>query len=162
MSEKGTLVSSKKRRHLAAATGAEGLEADSSWNKFILLSVKRWLPTLHSVLVQVKIGKIHLVFPQKSLLPHAAKTVQEMTKGASKTSAQYLSVTLPSLLLENSTHKPVLEKHLSENTPIVLPDSVWNTKRDNLPLSLHLKGFCVNSTCKTESSNLNPSHQVRP
>ena len=63
--------------------------------------------------------------------------------------AAYLRITSPVISLENASHKPSLATmapYLSETTPIALPDAVWNSKRENLPLTLQLRGFDVRAS----------------
>ena len=55
------------------------------------------------------------------------------------------TVLLPTLTIENTTHKPslmLLYQYISA-TPIMVPESVFNWKRDNLPWTLKLEDFMI-------------------
>ena len=134
-SDKGTLVSSKKR----VKTAEDEVE---NTNKWMLGWVQKWNKTLNSALVQIKMGQLHVYLPKTSLIHVAAKTVQETVLKAEK--EQYLYLVLPRLTLENVSHKPVIDQFLAD-TPIKLPDSVWNVHRENLPLTLQLTGFSLST-----------------
>jgi hypothetical protein len=64
-------------------------------------------------------------------LKNVSETVSRATSAAKK-SPPILGICLPTVLLENVAHKPMIQQFLV-NVPIFFPESVWNISRDNLP-----------------------------
>ena len=60
---------------------------------------------------------------------------------------------LPSISLENVAHKPMIQQFTSV-MPFVLPDSLWNINRDNLPWTLKLSQFAVEDTTHLNGSKV--------
>ena len=86
-----------------------------------------------------------MYFPRRSLQHLAVKNVAETIARATPTgkkSSPILGICLPTILLENVAHKPMIQQFLI-NVPITFPESVWNISRDNLPWTLKLKNFSV-------------------
>ena len=95
--------------------------------------------------LQVKAESIRVYFPRRSLQHLAVKNVSDTIARATSPgvkSPPILGITLPTILLENVAHKPMIQQFLV-NVPIVLPESVWNISRDNLPWTLKLKNFSI-------------------
>ena len=61
------------------------------------------------------------------------------------TQAAVIRMILPSVSLENVSHKPMIQQFTS-TMPFVLPDSLWNINRDNLPWTLKLSQFSIEDT----------------
>ena len=94
---------------------------------------------------QVRIDPIRVHLPRRSLQHLAVKNVSETiarATSAGKKSPAILGFCLPTVLLENVSHKPMIHQFLS-GVPILFPESVWNIGRDNLPWTLKLKNFVV-------------------
>ena len=132
-SEKQTMIPMHRKRTLksSAKSGLSALISD-------------WFPTLNSLLIQVKIDGHQIFFPQKSLVNMASKTVAETVQKSLTSQGLYplVGISLPSIILENVAHKPVIQQFLS-SFPIVIPEGVWNIERDNLPWTLKLADFSI-------------------
>ena len=93
----------------------------------------------------------------------ASKNVFETVTRAmtSKVLLPVMCLVFPTLTVENVAHKPMIHQFLSQ-TPIVLPESVWNTKRDNLPWTIQLQDFSIftssSITGSTKNFILEPVH----
>jgi hypothetical protein len=84
---------------------------------------------------QARIDAVRVYFPRRSLQHLAGKNVPETisrSTAAGRKSPPMAALFLPTLLLENVSHKPMIQQFLS-CAPILLPESVWNIARDNLP-----------------------------
>ena len=56
---------------------------------------------------------------------------------------------VPSITIENVAHKPMIEQFLVK-TPVILPESLWNIKKDNLPWTIRLLDFAI-FTCPSKA-----------
>lgn len=117
--------------------------------------VKSWYATLNGMLMQIRMDGHRIFVPRKSLLEisdSGGKTVSEIVQSAREAKDlefSMLSVALPSVTLENLAHKPstmVLQQFVTTGTaPIMLPESIWNWKRDNLPWALKLEDLSAHT-----------------
>ncbi|TRY71636.1 hypothetical protein TCAL_05294 [Tigriopus californicus] len=116
-------------------------------------TICHWFPTLNSMLIQIRAEGHHIYLPQKSIADFSNKTVQESVHWATKSDPTFaiLCIALPSINLENVTHKPMIQQFLN-SLPIIIPESVWNTKRDNLPWTLKLSEFSISTTGLNQSA----------
>lgn len=92
----------------------------------------------------------------------ANKNVLDTVTRASKSKQPLplMCLVVPTITIENVAHKPAIEQFLSQ-APIILPESLWNIKRDNLPWTIQLQDFAI-FTCSngaaTQSFILEPVH----
>jgi vacuolar protein sorting-associated protein 13B len=104
--------------------------------------LSEWFSTLNSLLVQVQIDPCHIYAPRKSLAFGASKPSKHVRDTITTTNVPVLAAILPCLILENVTHKPMIQQFLAK-VPFAMPEGVWNILRDNLPWTLKLKDFSM-------------------
>ena len=135
--------SSLKRRAVAMTVTRKSSSSLVEW-------LRVWHTTLNSMLVQVRVDRNRIFIPRKTLFDVGVgcKTVSEciqLAKGCKEEEFPMFTVLLPTLSIENTTHKPslmLLYQYISA-TPIMVPESVFNWKRDNLPWTLKLDDFMI-------------------
>ena len=90
----------------------------------------------------------------------ASKNVFDTVSRAanSKIPLPIMCLVLPTITIENVAHKPMIEQFIDQ-TPIILPEAVWNVNRDNLPWTVQLQDFSLftNETA-SKSFILEPVH----
>ncbi len=119
--------------------------ADSrSWVDF----AGQFFPTFNSLLVQFKMDSHQVFLPKETLSASAGRSVQEtIAKHQTMTSSpsspvSILGFSLPSLAVENVSHRPLVQQFLN-SLPVQIPESVWSTRRANLPWTVVLDGFSL-------------------
>ena len=80
-----------------------------------------------------------------------SKTVVDTISRAanSKLPLPVMCFVVPSITIENVAHKPMIEQFLAI-TPVILPESLWNIKKDNLPWTIRLLDFAI-FTCSSKA-----------
>ncbi len=117
--------------------------AKSSDPSGFISSLTAWFPTLNSLLVQFSVDHHQLFIPRRTLLKVAGKTVLETVRRAQDSREHFiLGASLPSVILENVSHKPMILQFLNA-IPFDIPESVWTIGRDNLPWTLALSQLSV-------------------
>ncbi len=134
-SEKDTSVS-VKNDSVRDSTAASGLA------KYF----RECFQTINSMLVQLKMGGMEIFCPTQSLINFASKTVIDTVKKSQcQEGSSYhtiLGASLPAVKVENLSHKPHIQQFL-QVLPVEIPESVWSTRRDNLPWNLTLSNFSL-------------------
>lgn len=145
---KGSICSKKTKKESTILQTDQVLDEISSAEKFKAF-LSSYFEVLNSLLIQVQIDPVLVFAPRKSLAFVAAcggalERQQRKVKEA-LTHVPYIGIELPTIILENVTHKPMIQQFLSV-MPYSLPESLWNLQRDNLPWTLKLTQFSVFST----------------
>ena len=86
----------------------------------------------------------------------ASKSVFDTVTRAmnSKVPLPVLCLVFPTLTIENVAHKPMIHQFLLK-TPVILPESVWNIKRDNMPWTIQLQDFAIFSCSSVTGATKN-------
>ena len=113
--------------------------------------MSKWFDVLNGLLLQVQIDPIHIYAPRKSLAYSSHKVSRHVKDALNQ--AAIIHIMLPSISLENVAHKPMIQQFTSV-MPFVLPDSLWNINRDNLPWTLKLSQFAVEDTTHLNGSKV--------
>uniref|UniRef100_A0A0K2T0P4 Chorein N-terminal domain-containing protein n=1 Tax=Lepeophtheirus salmonis TaxID=72036 RepID=A0A0K2T0P4_LEPSM len=123
-------------------------------NSNFLISIKNWFPSISGAFIQIKAQGVKAFFPSNSLI--GVRSVKDAVKKAISSSNVLLKVSFPNITLENTAHIPVIQQFLT-GFPIILPTSVWNPMKNNLPLKIKFNDFSISD----ENKNiyfLDPNH----
>ena len=106
--------------------------------------MSKWFDVLNALLLQVQIDPIYIYAPRKSLAFSSSCQSQKLARNVREAMGEMALIrfALPSVSLENVAHKPMIQQFTSV-MPFVLPDSLWNINRDNLPWTLKLSQFAI-------------------
>ncbi len=113
---------------------------ERSWHKVVFDFCTTWFPTFNAMLIQVEVEPLHIFVPKKSVAFASTKPTKFVKESLESSKIPYLATVLPTIILENVAHKPMIQQFLVKK-PFEMPTSVWNIHRDNLPWTLKLKDF---------------------